>query len=107
MEIKITDQINEPSRADIDQLKGSIMLEFGARWCGYCQAAQSIITSSIVNYPHIRHIKIEDGKGRRLGRSYSVKLWPTLIFIKNGFEIKRLVRPIDSDEVANALELIS
>ncbi|HQS38460.1 MAG: thiol reductase thioredoxin [Methylotenera sp. 24-45-7] len=98
--------ISELSREEINQFTGAVMLEFGAEWCGYCQAAQSIISSELKLHPNIRHIKIEDGKGRRLGRSFTVKLWPTLIFMKNGIELKRLVRQFNSREIGSALNLI-
>lgn len=97
----------EPSREDIDQLAGAVVLEFGAVCCPYCQAAQGIIFSELANYPAIRHIKIEDGKGRRLGRTFTIKLWPTLIFIKDGIELKRLVRHFSAEEIVKALILIS
>lgn len=95
---------SEPTRAEIDILAGATMLEFGATWCGYCKAAQPIIASALINYSDVIHIKIEDGKGKRLGRSYIVKLWPTLIFLKNGVEIARIVRPTESAEISEALE---
>lgn len=97
----------EPTREQIDALTGATMLEFGANWCGYCKAAQGTITSELANFPNIRHIKIEDGKGRRLGRSFQVKLWPTLILMKDGIELKRLVREIDAGELKFGLALIS
>ena len=97
----------EPSRQEIDQCSGALMLEFGAVWCQYCQAAQGIIMSEISQYPSIRHIRIEDGKGRRLGRTFTVKLWPTLIFIKDGLERKRLVRHFSALEIQKALTLIA
>lgn len=94
----------EPTREEVNALTGATMLEFGASWCGYCKAAQSTITSELAHFPNIRHIKIEDGKGRRLGRSFHVKLWPTLIFMKDGVELKRLVRDIDAGELRLALQ---
>lgn len=97
----ITDFV--PTRHEIDTSKGPVMLEFGASWCGYCQSAQTFILSTLVHYPQIRHIKIEDAKGLKLGRTYAVKLWPTLIFIKDGIELMRIIRPIDSRPVADAL----
>ena len=93
------------TRADLDQSNGPVMLEFGASWCGYCQAAQSLIATALHD-SHVQHIRIEDGKGQRLGRSYAVKLWPTLVFLKDGVEIRRLVRPQNAQVIADALKKI-
>jgi thioredoxin 1 len=93
----------EPARTEIDSLPGPTMIEFGAPWCGFCLAAQSLLATAISGYPQVRHIKIEDGPGRRLGRSFRVKLWPTLIFMRDGQEIARVVRPADAEEVRQAL----
>jgi len=95
---------NQLSRADLDTLKEPAVVEFDASWCGYCQTAQPMIAAALSKYPDINHIRIEDGKGQRLGRTYAVKLWPTLIFLKNGTEISRLVRPTDTASITNALD---
>ncbi|WP_242402222.1 thioredoxin family protein [Methylophilus sp. OH31] len=97
----------EPTREEVNSLAGVTLLEFGASWCGYCQAAQATITAEMAQFPTIRHLKIEDGKGRRLGRSFHVKLWPTLIFMQDGVEIQRLVRQIDAAELRAALSSVS
>jgi thioredoxin 1 len=96
----------EPTRGEINALEVPAMLEFGAPWCGYCRAAQRLIAEAMAGYPAVRHIKIEDGKGRPLGRSFRVKLWPTLIFLKHGKEIARVVRPGDSASVRQALDAL-
>lgn len=96
----------EPTRAEVDALDGAVLIEFGAPWCGYCQAAQVPLEEAMAGHPGVRHIKIEDGKGRRLGRSFGVKLWPTLVFMQGGKEIARLVRPGDAGEIRDALAQI-
>jgi thioredoxin 1 len=83
------------------------VLEFGTAWCGYCRAAQPRIDAALAQHAHVKHLKIEDGSGRPLGRSFGVKLWPTLIFIRDGKEVARLVRPTDEASIARALEQIS
>src|SRR6478672_2185943 len=93
----------EPARSDIDASAGPLVLEFGAPWCGHCQAAQDGIARALGAHPAIGHLKIEDGRGRPLGRSYSIKLWPTLVFMRDGEERARLVRPRGAHEVALAL----
>lgn len=97
----------EPAREEIDALKDPTVVEFGTPWCGFCLGAQPLIASAFSAFPEVQHIKIEDGPGRRLGRSFKVKLWPTLIFLQNGQEIARLVRPGDAEEIRQALARIA
>jgi thioredoxin 1 len=93
----------EPARSAIDQLSGSAVLEFGTPWCGYCMAAQAPIAQAMDAHPDVQHIKVEDGKGQPLGRSFRVKLWPTLVFLRDGREVARLVRPADAAAISRAL----
>jgi len=96
----------EPQRAEVDALEGPTLLEFGSPWCGHCRAAQPLLASALAAHPRVRHLKIADATGRRLGRSFGVKLWPTLVFLENGVEVARLVRPGDAAAVGTALEKI-
>lgn len=93
----------EPSRDQIDQLAEPTVLEFGTPWCGHCQAAQPLIEQAFKGHPNLVHIKVEDGKGRPLGRSFAVKLWPTLVFLRGGQEVARLVRPPSSQAIEAAM----
>jgi thioredoxin 1 len=96
----------EPARADVDGLPGPTLLEFGTPWCGWCRGAQPHIAQALAAHPGVRHLKVEDGSGRPLGRSYRVKLWPTLIFLRDGQELSRLVRPQGAQEIREALDRI-
>jgi thioredoxin 1 len=93
----------EPLRADLDQTRGVVVLEFGAPWCGFCKAAQPAIVEALEQHPEIRHIKVEDGRGHPLGRSFHVKLWPTLVALRDGREVARQVRPEGRRAVAAML----
>ena len=96
----------DPTRAQIDTLDGPTVLEFGSPSCGYCRATQPLLAAALADHPRIRHIKIADGIGHRLGRSFGVKLWPTLVFLTQGKETTRLIRPADSSEIRLALAQI-
>jgi thioredoxin 1 len=96
-------QKTEPTRSEVDGLAGPSVIEFGTSWCGFCRAAQPAIASALAAHPEVRHIKVEDGRSHRLGRSFGVKLWPTLVFLREGKEVARLVRPRDAESVRAAL----
>jgi thioredoxin 1 len=96
----------EPARAEVDALPGATLIEFGAAWCGHCRRAQPFIAEAIAAHPQVRHLKIADASGRRLGRSFGVKLWPTLVFLADGKERARLIRPAEPGSIRDALAKI-
>jgi thioredoxin 1 len=96
----------EPTRAQVESLEGPVVIEFGTSWCGHCRAAQPHIALALADHPRVRHLKIADASGRRLGRSFGIKLWPTLIFLRDGKEVTRLIRPTRPDAIRDALAQI-
>ncbi len=102
-----TYEATQTTRAEVDSLAEPVVIEFGTSWCGHCMAAQPLIESAMTDFPALRHLKVEDGPGRPLGRSFRVKLWPTLIFMAGGQEVARLVRPASAGEIGSALRQIA
>jgi len=91
--------VSEPTREEVDQMPGPVLLEFGARWCPHCRAIQPFLGAMLARNPEVRHIAVEDGRGKPLGRSFRVKLWPTLVLLRDGRVVSHLVRP-PSEEIA-------
>lgn len=107
METSYAGEAEAPARSEVDALPGPTVLEFGTGWCGWCRAAQPLIAGGFASHPGVRHLKVEDGPGRPLGRSFGVKLWPTLVFLKDGREVARLTRPANLDEIREAMAKIA
>ena len=95
------------SRADVDAMPGLAVLEFGNSWCGHCRRTEPLLKAAFASRAEVRHIRVADASGRRLGRSFGVKLWPTLVFLKDGQEVERLVRPLDPDVIERAFGTIA
>jgi len=65
------------------------------------------LAALVEKYPDVQVLKVEDGPGRRLGRSFRVKLWPNLVFLRDGQLRKQLARPDSSEEIRTGLEAIA
>ncbi|MGH7227439.1 MAG: thioredoxin family protein [Gemmataceae bacterium] len=96
----------EPARQEIDAIPGPALLEFGTTWCEFCRAIQGPLESLLTEFPQVSHVKIEDGKGRLLGRSFHVKLWPNFVFLRDGRVVGQVARPT-IDEVRRGLDEIT
>jgi len=91
----------EPARAGLDAMPGVVLLEFGTSWCGHCRAAQPALQALLAARDEgVTHLKVEDGRGRPLGRAFGVKLWPTLVLLRAGEELARVVRPLSREDLA-------
>jgi thioredoxin 1 len=95
----------EPTRDEVDRMAGLVLLEFGANWCGYCRAIRRDLADLLRAHPDVRHIKVADGRGQPLGRSFRVKLWPTLVFMRNGRVLYQVSRPDISEMEQGFAEL--
>ena len=96
----------EPKREEVDAMPGPTLVEFGSPWCGHCRRAQPLIAEALAAHASVRLIKVADASGKRLGRSFKVKLWPTLVFVRDGKEVAKLVRPGSAEEIKQALSQI-
>jgi thioredoxin 1 len=102
-----TRNMTELTREEVDATAGELVLEFGADWCPICDAARPLVDRVFADNSGVRRVWVEDGKGKPLGRSFGVKLWPTLVFLRDGREVARVVRPRGEAELRAAFESLS
>ena len=96
----------EPSREEVNRMEGPVLVEFGASWCGFCRSFAPEVKELLGRHPEVTHIRIADGPGKPLGRSFRVKLWPTLVFLRDGEVVKQFARP-SRDEAEEGLAAIT
>jgi len=83
----------------LESATGPLLLDFGTDWCGWCRRARPLVDAALAGHPQLRHLRVEDGPSRRLGRRFAIKLWPTLVLLADGSEAGRLVRPGSREEI--------
>lgn len=116
-----------PTRAEVGALPGKVVIEFGVDWCPHCQRAAGPVAAALATAglrvadrtgtavscggtpvaaaaDTLQYWRLEDERVRPLGRSFKVKLWPTLLFLQDGVEVARVVRPTTVAEIMAGLE---
>ena len=97
----------EPARADIDAIGRSLLLEFGAPWCGHCQAARPAIRLLLGDQPRLEPLKLEDGWDEPPGRPFRVTLRPTLVLLRGGQQLARVVGPLSAADLLPLREALA
>lgn len=96
----------EQTREELDSSTGPVVVEFGSNSCGICSGFTPEAAAAFQAYPNVQHVRVEDGRGKRLGRSFGVKLWPTFVFLRDGRVVQKSVRP-EREEVEQGLRAIT
>ena len=95
------------TRDEVDAMQGPVVIEFGASWCGICRGTKPHAEAAFEEYENVRHIRVEDGPGKKLGRSFKIKLWPTFVFMQDGKVVQTAVRPTSEREISEGLAAIA
>jgi thioredoxin 1 len=95
-ETEYRDETQAPTREEIGRTSGPVLLEFGTASCAFCRALAPKVAQLLDAHPQVRHFKVEDGPGRPLGRSFQVRIWPNIVFLRDGQVVRQLARPGDA-----------
>ena len=108
-ETEYRDESRTPTREQVDAEHGPVLLEFGTAWCGHCRAVALKLKELLDSHPEVKHVKVEDGPGRPLGRSFQVRLWPSFVFLRDGTVVRQLARPSHAslEEAMSALTSVA
>ena len=82
------------------------VVDFFATWCGPCKMISPIIEKLANDITNVKFVKIDVDKHDDLARIYGIMSIPTLIFFKDGKEVKRHVGFINEDKIKEIINEI-
>ena len=80
------------------------VVDFFATWCGPCKMISPIIEKLANDITNVKFVKIDVDKHDELARIYGIMSIPTLIFFKDGKEVKRHVGFINEDKIKEIID---
>ena len=84
--------------------KGTVVVDFFATWCGPCKMLSPIIEELGESLDDITFIKIDVDKHEDLARRFGVMSIPTLVFFKDGKEVKKHIGFIPKNDLKGTIE---
>jgi thioredoxin 1 len=74
----------------INENSGLWLVEFGAEWCGPCQAMVPVLEQMAVESDAIRIGRVDVGDESELGKRFEVSSLPTIVIFEDGQPITRM-----------------
>lgn len=81
-----------------------VLVDFYADWCGPCKMLSPVMEEIAQENEDIKVVKINIDNQRDLALDYDVMSIPTVVAIKNGQEIDRIVGVADKSEILNLIK---
>lgn len=102
MAVEITEANYKEIVENSDKL---VMIDFWAEWCGPCRTVGPIVEEVANEYSNIAVIgKCDVDENSEIAVMHSIRNIPTLLFIKNGNVVDKLVGAVAKAKIVEKLE---
>ena len=91
---------------EVMQAKTPVVVDFWASWCGPCMMLAPVIEELDGELPQIKFCKVNVDDERDLAMEFQIDSIPTLLCVKDGHVVRRLVGYREKDALKKELEAL-
>ena len=82
-----------------------IVYYFSAKWCAPCKVVSPSVEALELKFPAVKFQKVDVDEEYELADKYSIRSMPTLVHVKDGVEVARVVGARTRDDIIKELKL--
>jgi len=99
--VKVIDEKN----FEVEAGKGLVLVDFFATWCGPCQRLSPVLEDIQGDFDgKIKFLKSDIDESRSLAKKFSVMSVPTMVVLKDGIPVDRMVGYMSPEDIKAKLE---
>ena len=91
---------------EVMQAKTPVVVDFWASWCGPCMMLAPVMEELDGELPQIKFCKVNVDDERDLAMEFQIDSIPTLLCVKDGHVVRRLVGYREKDALKKELEAL-
>ena len=82
-----------------------VLVDFWAPWCGPCRLVAPVVDELAGEYAgRLRAVKVTVDDSQEVAGKYGIQSIPSLVFFKNGQEVKRVIGALPKAQIARAID---
>lgn len=100
------ERIVELNEGNFDKLtaKGKWIIDLWAEWCGPCKIVEPIFKELSQEYKDVNFGKVNVDKEQEIAERFDVMSIPTMLFLKDGEQIDRVIGAVSKNSFKEKIE---
>lgn len=95
---------SEDFEKEVLQSEKPVLIDFYAEWCGPCKMLTPTVEEIANENTNIKVVKVNIDEAHDIAVKYDIMSIPTLLFIRNGQEVDRVVGYVGKDIILNMIK---
>ena len=91
-------------KKEVLEESNKVLVDFYADWCGPCKMLSPIVEDVAKEVENVKFVKINVDEAQDLAIKYNIMSIPTLVLIKEGKEVNRVVGLVSKSELMEIIK---